>query len=76
LELEGRLEPVVVDDIEGAAQEHTAAVEAEHILEYTHVGVDLVARFVDQVDWKLLGMQLAGPRIVEEFGWELLDGSC
>ena len=78
MELEGRLEPVVVVvvDMEVAAQEHTAAVEAEHMLEYTHVWVDLVARLVDQVDWKLLGVQLAGPRIVEECGWELLAGSC
>lgn len=75
MELEGRLEPVVVD-MEIAAQEHTAAVEAEHMLEYTHVWVDLVARHVDQAAWKLLGVQLAGPRIVEEFGSELLAGSC
>lgn len=79
MELEGRLEPVVVD-MEVAAQEHTAAVEAGHMLEYTHVWVDLVARLVarlvGQVDWKLLGVQLAGPRIVEEFGWQLLAGSC
>lgn len=73
MELEGRLEPVVGGDTEVAAQEHTAAVEAEHMLEYTHGWVDLVARLVDQVDWKLLGVQ---PRNVEEFGWELLDGSC
>lgn len=61
--------------MEVAAQEHTAAVEAQNTLMHTQVWLDLVARFVDQVDWKLLGLQLAGPRIVEEFGWEILAGS-